>query len=271
MRPPPYLHVLNTPPSLAPGLRPISPDRWLKPDTERHWLPEKRKLMRAKRDAVFADQSNGAAIAELAPLIHSETQPASDDWPTQLEAVAAQVSDDICLLERGETGLWYLSAASLTAPTFWSLGDKIGEPLSGLHAPVPGANPGMVSRIQRIFDGLRPGQVLERFNWTIQASDARFTPSSTPLKQQVHTIPAARLQDVIHLRVERQTITKLPDSGAIVFTIRICLDPLRACLMSPETRAAFWKSWTETPDDLRAYKGWAAYENAVAVILAQLS
>lgn len=272
MREPPYLPFLSGPASLAPGLKPIAPGNLIAPDTEAEaWLPEKRRIMKAHRAEVFFSNLPDVALTEASRLVAGHLPPPEEDWPTPLEGAAARVSDDLCLLQRGADGHWRLEAASLVAPTFWRLAEKAGQPLGGLHDPVPDANPGLVARIARMFDALRPGQVLERFNWTVQAGDARFTPDAAPLKAlAANTSDEAALR-VLHLRVERQTISKLPDSGLLLFTIRIAVDPLEAVLSSPDRIAAFQAAWDGTDPALAAYKGWPHYERLVRAALRRLS
>ena len=268
MRTPPYLPFLNGPPGIAPGLMPIAPEAWLMPDTEAAaWLAPKRELMRAQRDDVFAAQGAEVEMREAANLVLAVTGAAGGDWPTPLEVAASTVSDDLCLMVRDGDGLWRLRAASLCAPTFWRLEDKIGEPLGGLHGPVPGGDPGLAARISRIFDGLRPGLVLERFNWTVQAGAERFTPGAAPLKTLAADTPDAAALDVLHLRVERQTLRKLPDTGALLFTIRIVIDPLRAALRAESQVAAFASAWQGTDPAMHHYKGWPAYDRLVGAAL----
>jgi len=272
VRAPPHLPFLGGPASLAPGLKPIPPENLIAPDTEAEaWLAEKRIIMVERRDEVFASTLPDDVLSKAAQLVTAHLPPSAERWPTPLEAAAARVSDDLCLLQRGDDGLWRLQAASLVAPTFWLLSEKVGQPLAGLHAPVPDADPGLVMRIARMFDALRPGQVLERFNWTVQAGDARFTPSSVPLKALAAATPDEAALDVLHLRVERQTISKLAVSGLLLFTIRIVIDPLAAALSTPERVAAFRAAWEGTEPALAAYKGWPAYERLVRAALARLS
>jgi hypothetical protein len=272
MRQPPYLPFLSGPASLAPGLKPIPPEQMIAPDTEAEaWLPEKRRIMKELREEVFVSNLPDAMLEEAAVLVSQHLPLSEEDWPTPLEAASARVSDDLCLLQRGGDGLWRLEAASLVAPTYWLLAEKAGQPLGGLHDPVPGANPGLVSRIARMFDALRPGQVLERFNWTVQAGPARFTPDAAPLKALAAATPDTDALDVLHLRVERQTISKLPASGLLLFTIRIAVDPLCAALSSPERVEAFRAAWEGTDAALAAYKGWPAYDRLVRAALERLS
>lgn len=269
MRRPPYLPFLSGPLSLAPGLRPIDPENWLYPDTEAGiWLPEKRQIMRARREDVFASQAEDAVLEDVAMRL-AGGRGLEGGWPTPLEAAAASVSDDICVLTKSGDGLWRLVAASLVAPTFWRLTEKMGAPLAGLHDPVPGANPGMVSRIHRMFDALRPGQVLERFNWTVQPGPERFTPSQAAFLEKAQTLPEDGALDALFLRVERQTISKQECTGAAVFTIRVAVDPLRAALSGEGYAGAFRNAWEGIDPVLAGYKGWPVYQRLVRAALAQ--
>lgn len=265
MRRPPYLPFLSGPLSLAPGLKPIDPASQFIPDTEKDaWLAEKRRVMREHRSEVYgARPGSEAAAGEAAKVVEAAAGPGADGWETPLERAASAVSDDLCLLIRDGEGLWRLEAASLCAPTFWRLSEKLGEPLSGLHGPVPGANPDMVGRIHRMFDALRPGQVLERFNWTVQPGTARFTPDQAPYKVVAAEMPEAGALDALWFRVERQTISKLPQTGAMLFTIRVAIDPLRAVLGDAELREAFRAAWDGIDPVLAGYKGWPHYQRLV--------
>lgn len=267
-RRPPYLPFLNGPLSLAPGLRPIDPANWLLPDTEAHILDEKRTLMKARRGEVFASTLGEHEMEEAASIVSRGRGPLPHDFETPLERAAAMQSDDLCLLKRDQEGLWRLRAASLCAPTFWRLSEKIGEPLSGLHHPVPGANPGMVSRIHRMFDALRPDQVLERFNWTVQPGPERFMPDQAPFKRLAAELPEEGVLEAMWLRVERQTIRKTP-AGTMIFTIRVALDPLSAALADAAHAAAFRAAWDGTGPVLADYKGWPHYQRLVRAALAQ--
>ena len=68
----------------------------------------------------------------------------------------------------------------------------------------------------------------------------------------------------LHLRVERQTIRKLPATGAVVFTIRICVDPLLPILEDGATRERFEDAWLDAPSHVRRYKHWRELEPLVA-------
>lgn len=263
MRRPPFLPFLAGPPEFTVGLKPLPREAWLHPDTEAHTLPEKRALLAARRADVFAETAGSQpAQAEVATLI------GGDDLLT----AAAMVSDDLCVMMRREDQ-WVLAAAALCAPTFWSLAENIGQPVAHLHGPVPdnlgpGGAQGLTARITRMFDAVAPGVIMERFNWTVQAGPDRFAPSQAPLIARAETTPVAQAADLLHLRVERQTIQKLPQTGAMLFTIRICIDPLTACFALEDAREAFAQAWRGAAAHVRAYKRWAPLERHVAALLA---
>lgn len=245
-------------PRFEPGLNPIPTANWLTPDTESEaWLRDKCLILKMTRADVVGGDLNSAAAEEALQMIMSATgQTPVQNMPTALEEAASLVSDDLCVLSAERPGDWRLTAGVLCAPTYWTLPERIGLDLGGLHGPVPGGDPELSSRISRVFSGLNPDVVLERFNWTVQASEKRYTPDRP-------TVTGKHVED-LHLRVERQTIRKLPRSGAVLFTIRIGVDPLLPILADAEAREAFEDAWIGAPQDVRRYKHWDALEPLVA-------
>jgi len=105
---------------------------------------------------------------------------------------------------------------------------------------VPGFGPGTrpAELINRMFDGLQ-GQAVERFNWSIQADNALYHPLSNVERIDRATNRPTRFPDGdvrahAFIRVERQTLRKLPSSRDILFTIRIHLDPLAVLDRHPD-------------------------------------
>ena len=258
MRSPPHTPYRAGAPRFTPSLTPISPAAWLTPDTESHVLGWKRdKLGEAER--VFRQCPEGAAAAkEAARRVGAALGEPVDD----LVSASALVSDDLVVMDQAD-GRWTCQALTLTAPTFFSIDDVFRRDLSGMHGPTPdGAR--LAQRIGRIFQGLRPDIVLERFNWTIQCGPERHTPDAEPLRMQARTLPPDRAEATLHLRVERQTITRLKQTGAVLFTIRVCLDPLTA--IGREDRPRLARAWRSLDLQGRTYKRWDVMEPLMAAI-----
>lgn len=284
------------------GLKPLELDRWI--EVDRFLLPhlaEKQRLYAEIPDKVFVEEDDtrdaqhevlDLLVAHLAAK-HSGTHrgtgpdvevtglegafdtlaPALREAP--LVKASLLVQEDLILMRRGKDG-WQLAAGSLCFPSSWSLREKFGKPLQQIHAPVPGFGPGTrpAEIINRMFDGLQ-GQAVERFNWSIQAGDALYHPLSNIQRIDRATNRPTRFPDGdidahAFIRVERQTLRKLPVSGDILFTIRIHLDPL-AVLARHADRATLAASFAEQLNALDQaqldYKGLTADRDRLVAFL----
>ena len=136
------------------------------------------------------------------------------DRAAPLATLGRIVQCDFCLhVKRDDQHV--LDAAVLCFPASWRLAEKIGRPLTAIHDPVPEYDAHLARRVQRLFDGVRAGQPLWRFNQLWYEDPALFQPRSvTAPRDVVAGRAAARF-----FRAERQTILRLPNTGWIVFTI----------------------------------------------------
>jgi hypothetical protein len=256
MRRPPHTPFRAGAPRFTPALAPIDPAGWLVPDSEAHVLDWKAGLLASPERVVR--QAGDAAPAACEAALAVETALGA---PLTSDLVAASdlVSDDLVVMERVD-GAWICTALTLTAPTFFAIDDVFGHDLRALHGPVPDGDR-LAVRIARVFDHVRKGQVLERFNWTLQAGPDRFTPDAAPLRVRAASADPETARELVHLRVERQTVIRLAKTGAVLFTIRVCLDPLAA--LAPGDRATLAQAWRTLGPQGRAYKGWTALESLV--------
>jgi hypothetical protein len=253
----------EAPPDFAIGLRPIAVEAWLE-GGEADSATRKDPLYAAHRDIVWAETEGSrggqAEILELVAAAGASPEPRPDLPP--LYAAARAVPDDLCLMEKRD-GDWRLTALSLSSGTFFTAAEVIGKPLAGLHAPVPGFGERFLPRVTRIFDALRPDSVLERRNWTVMAGDDLFAPDGAAIRARIAGIDPADAAGALFVRVERQTLRRLPRTGALVFTIRIWRHPLAALDADPARLAAFAQAWRGAGFDFRAYKRLALYDALV--------
>ena len=176
------------------------------------------------------------------------------------------------LMRKGADG-WRLAAASLCFPSSWSLHEKHGRPMHQIHAPVPGFQQGSrnAGLIERMFDNLRPDMPVMRWNWSVYGDDRLFHPDG-------HEVGPGRfgsgpVADNVYLRLERQTLSKLPASGDILFTVRIYVDPLERLERHPEgttLAAAIADQVKALSPAERAYKGLAKEQNRLLARLAMI-
>ena len=251
----------------AIGLRPVGVDRWLE-GGEADPAARKDALFAACRDLVWAETDGSregqSEILSMVEAAGAAPEPRPDLPP--LYAAARAVADDLCLMEK-RAGEWRLTALSLSAGTFFTAAEVIGKPLAALHAPVPGFGERFLARVARIFDTLRAGQVLERRNWTVMAGGELFAPDGEAIRARVAGIAPEDAGAALFVRVERQTLRRLPASGGLVFTIRVWRHPLAALDADPARRSAFARAWRGAAVDFRAYKRLATYDDLVEAYL----
>ncbi|NTS32153.1 DUF3445 domain-containing protein [Phyllobacterium sp. BT25] len=154
-----------------------------------------------------------------------------------LHRAANLVQEDLVLMRKDERRGWHLGAASLSFPSSWTLLEKFGRSMEEIHAPVPdfGAGTRNAGLIARMFDNLRPDRSVFRMNWSLQPDGELYHPLASHEKGALYTDDDIAAQSFV--RVERQTLRKLPVSRDILFTIRIHLDPIKALKKHPECRA----------------------------------
>ena len=268
---PPYKPFYDGPPRFQVGLSRIDSAQWLSPDPETDWLPLKSQRMDTKPATYYrALPSAEPAEAEALDRIEAATgRRRSDRDEPALMAAGRLVSDDLVVMENAGEG-WVATSLLLTQPTFFSLDDSFNRELHQLHAPVPNGAPSLAGKIARVFDRMPAGEVFERFNWTVQLGMERHWPHGSAMREQLKTTPPSAAIDDLALRVERQTLVRLEATNAILFCIRICLDPIRATLADPADRAAFAQSWRAASEDALAYKRWGQFNIHVEAALSAL-
>lgn len=254
---PPILHpdlplMVWMDPRLArmPGVVPLPPGVWLVPDAAYGpQMAERERLIATRSGDVHAllPQAQEAA-RELHALLAArlpgmgfvraggvwtcpDGRQVADDPDQPLLTLGRLVQDDLCLLQPGPGGEHVLTGAILCFPAAWTLAQKIGRPLLRIHKPVPGYAPDLARRVQRLFDAIRPETPLMRGNALDYADPSLYHPR---LEDEPRNPPGA---EPAYVRAERQCLIRLPETGAVVFTIRTYVVPRQ--VLTPEQGQAF--------------------------------
>lgn len=252
----------------AIGMRPLATGEWIVPGADLAGvLAEKARLFAGRLGEVFAaEAASGAAQAELWRLLAAHLTAhfpavwrregaavegpgvrAGDAGEAPLLAAARLVADDLVLMMASPAG-WRLAAGAVCFPSHWRLADKAGLAFADVHAPVPGFGPGSAGagQVATIFDRMPPGRVAGRGNWSVAGTGA------------LHLPPGTAEDDSVWLRAERQTLRKLPETGAVVFTIGVTTLPAGALAMRADgagVAARLLAQLAAMRPEERAYKG----------------
>lgn len=250
---------LAHPPGLSPlGKRPL---RVRNADFAAQ-LAERRRLLAEQPEAVLACLPEGAAAAqELAARFRIRAEGTS-----ALAAIGAAGAEDWCLLlPDAGAGEYRLVGAVLCFPSRWSLAEKMGRPLTEIHGPVPDYDGTLAQRVNRVFETLRPDAGLWRVNWLVHDTDELHLPLSR--KEKAGAV--AEGAGPIYLRTERQTLTRLPKTGAAAFGITTAVCALEA--LTPNEAVALAKRLAELSEGMVAYRGGARIQMAALARLAEIA
>ena len=139
--------------------------------------------------------------------------------------------------------------------------EKIGQPLDRIHAPVPGYGEKLSRKINRFFQHIKVDRPVWRGNWSVVTSDRLYQPGNE------ESVPITRPADIpqqCFIRTERQTLRRLPETGAVVFSIRVQIKPFTEFLDNPAWLRDLYNALAALSADDRSYKSLYAVEPALS-------
>lgn len=262
---------------LLVGTRPLDMANWIETDDRRIAELETKAELQAKIETIHqVTDTARPAINELYELVlqnladhHSEIFEIDFERQTiqdkirkhtsapnePLLALGEQLQEDFCIMQKVQAE-WLLTAAVLYSPSRWYLLDKIGKNLEGIHQPVPEYQSKLGKAVEQLFDRIEVDKPLWRTNWTILDNPTNFQPSPPSLAERKQ-LDEIDLEQELYFRVERQTLVRLPHTGAVVFTIRTYINNLAELLdAAAENRDLLLRNIESTSADHVGYRGW---------------
>ncbi len=179
-----------------------------------------------------------------------------------LELAGRLVQEDLCLIEASPEGP-RLTAAVLCFPSRWRLREKLGRPLAAVHGAVPLYAERLARPVDRFMTHLKPGPVVIRLNWSMLDDAALFQPTGKWRTAHDATINAGNAGRRLFLRVERQSLRRLPDSGAVLFGIRVHVYRLDRAVADRDTAARLADAVRALPDSIAHYKSLPMFRDAL--------
>tara|TARA_R110000824_G_scaffold49838_10_gene139687 strand:+ start:15767 stop:16831 length:1065 start_codon:yes stop_codon:yes gene_type:complete len=179
-----------------------------------------------------------------------------------LEHLTRIVQEDVCVLRRREEG-WILIAGSVCFPSYWSLKQKMGRPLQEVHASVPQMTEAINDVITKKMDDLESEKSVERFNWTMTNDRELHQPYPERTYKSLGGHKVSNANDGLYVRVERQTLTKLPANGDIMFTIRTYINPLAAIIRDITLAKGLHSAIINSSKEVLSYRGISIYRSEI--------
>jgi hypothetical protein len=221
-----------------PGLNPMARVDWIiVDDAYDRQMAYVDHLLDTKRDAVLmmddSAEDAGRELLEhvLAAVSLIDGYRVGDDYVVRPDGASVTldreqalltsrslVQQDFCLmLQVGAEHV--LGGGAMCFPASWTLGEKFMRPMTGIHEPVDEFDNMMATRVERMFQMMRPEQDMYRANWLVYNDPDLHQPRRNG-DGRPRTLAADQW-----IRVERQALCKLPKSRAIVFGIHSYVVP----------------------------------------------
>ena len=188
-----------------------------------------------------------------------------------MEYITRQSQGDFTLQDQRDENLW-MDAGMVTTQADWSLDFDIGMGFHEWHAPVPRAHEmGVFDRALKFLLKLQHGAPVRRFNWTLTVDPLLDTspenyPKWGPMRADIRP---ENVGERMHLRVELQTLHRLPRSNSIAFAIRCYLIRFDDLVTIPKWGRRLHRVLRDIPDDLATYKGFLRNRNSLVQWLSQ--
>ncbi|KAJ7777319.1 hypothetical protein B0H16DRAFT_1505066 [Mycena metata] len=211
-----------------------------------------------------------------------------------MRIAALLIQDDLAVMVEGSNGAYYFQGGAICVGGFWRMKDKLGMRLDEIHisGKVPQYEEKLHTSLARFFRRLAVDKPVVRNNYFVQVSPpSSATPSVDPdelawgenvlgseddyggTKGSSFGSPPVLVvtPQTLRLRTERQTLRRLPRSGAIVFTIRTYLVPVEELAREPGVAARFASAVRSWPDSVKEYKGESRYGDVLVEYLEEMA
>jgi hypothetical protein len=185
-----------------------------------------------------------------------------------LDVAGRLVQEDlIVMVPSGDEQELIFGAGSVCLPNRWNLQSKLGRTMTEVHAPVSRLNEQLGVPIGQFFERLQPDRSFWRLGWGVIDSADLFQPLENAARTEL--APVAPGPDDMHVRVERETLRRLPRTNAILFTIRTYIVKAGDLIeRSPDDASRLAEAIGAMPDDVRAYKQVDVFEPALQRLFA---
>ncbi|EGV63957.1 hypothetical protein CANTEDRAFT_113990 [Yamadazyma tenuis ATCC 10573] len=185
------------------------------------------------------------------------------------------VQDDLAVMMESDNGEYILKAGAVILPGFWKLEDKYNQTLENIHThgDVPKFKEKLQSPMEKFFIRLTCDKAVVRNNYFLQTDEELGWSSSIgdEFGEKVGWYTADEANDIskIHLRSERQSLRRLPKSGAIVFTVRTYFIPISKLVEEPYIPRRLLNGIQSWEEDVQEYRGYTKFKDILLPYLEQ--
>ncbi|KAJ7756863.1 hypothetical protein DFH07DRAFT_958998 [Mycena maculata] len=201
-------------------------------------------------------------------VFHNKILDISSDTKTTppLLVLLQHIPEDFLItLEDKKSGLYAFRAGVSCSSIGWNVSTKIGLNLHEIHEPVPDYKEKMEFSMDRFFSKMPADKPIQRGSWGIEVGQPLFLQEDDPefkLSRETRAPPDLDISD-IHLRVDWQTLRRLPRSRAIVFNFKALFTPIQEFRNEPYIPKLLLKILRDGKPSFISYKAFHHVEHKV--------
>ncbi|EHK96339.1 hypothetical protein M7I_7984 [Glarea lozoyensis 74030] len=172
-----------------------------------------------------------------------------------LHILLNNVPEDFAIVLRNEVdGMYYMRAGVICSSLGWNVSTKLGLQLRDIHGSIPDYKEKMQFSMDRYFSKMPTNAPIQRGSWGLEVGCPLFMPPGDPHEKlrEVQS-PDLKIEDC-NLRVDWQTLRRMPLSGAIVFNFTALFTPVTEFRDEPKIPALLIKILREGKRSLMEYK-----------------
>ncbi|MDC6274219.1 DUF3445 domain-containing protein [Lacticaseibacillus paracasei] len=243
------------------------------------WLPGSEEACRELMDIVkehmmkrypllFTTSDNGDHVMnELTKEELDFTEPLKEH---PLVYVSKMAKEDFYVVLQDKEGVHRLMAAAVPFPGgSFGIRYKLGKTLDVIHGDVPYYEEKLKPSMERWFARMKPADLVERASWYISWDHKLLLNNIYALKKG-DKVQSDVEPTEFNVRVERQTLRRLPKSRAIIFTNHPVFYSIEEMKDEPLVPSLIKKIIYEAPEGIIKYKNFEAFRDHILPYLEKL-
>ncbi|KAJ7702358.1 hypothetical protein B0H17DRAFT_923295 [Mycena rosella] len=272
------------------SLKAMDPDRWIELESTYRTRIQQRMQLYSEHGKKIVDYLPGSegACQELMEMViqfvcaryprqfeldssgvlHNRILDVSSDTKTvhPLLVLLQHIPEDFLItLENKKTGLYAFRAGVSCSAVGWNVSTKIGLNLGQIHEPVPDYKEKMEFSMDRYFSKMPTNKPIQRGSWGLEVGQPLFAQEDDPefkFSRETRAPPELDISD-IYLRVDWQTLRRLPRSRAIVFNFKALFTPIKQFREEPYIPKLLLKILRDGKPSFMQYKAFFHVEDKV--------
>ncbi|KAJ8127212.1 hypothetical protein O1611_g6424 [Lasiodiplodia mahajangana] len=165
-----------------------------------------------------------------------------------------------------DTGYYVFRAGIICSALGWNVASKIGLKLHEIHQPIPDYHK-MQFSMDRFFSKMPTNKPIQRGSWGLEVDQPLYMPPGDSHEAYRDFQDKSLTRSRLHLRVDWQTLRRMPLSGGIVFNFKALFTPIEEFRDEPYVPSLILQVLKHGKENMMKYKNTWHTEHVVVPTL----